>query len=74
MTTPADPPGLDAFVRRVIQDSMLVSRLRPILDRDAFIAAALEVARERGFRVERVDIEVAMREGQRIWLGGALDD
>jgi hypothetical protein len=59
---------LEAFIREVVSDPDLVARLRPVLDRDAFIGATIALARERGFEFDRPEIETAMREGQRVWL------
>ncbi len=68
MTIVSDPERLEAFIRQVVADPGLVARLRPILDRDAFIGATIALAREQGFEFDRPAIETAMREGQRVWL------
>jgi hypothetical protein len=68
VTIAGDPMRLEAFIREVVSDPELVARLRPVLDRDAFIGAIIALARERGFEFDRTVIETAMREGQRVWL------
>ena len=68
MTIAGDPMPLEAFIREVVSDPDLVARLRPVLDRDAFIGATIALARERGFEFDRTVIETAMLEGQRVWL------
>ena len=60
--------GLRAFKAAVVADPSLVARLRPITDREPFIAAALEAARQLGFSLERSEIEAEMREGHRVFL------
>jgi hypothetical protein len=68
VTIVSDPERLEAFIRQVVADPELVARLRPILDRDAFIGATIALAHERGFEFDRPVIQTAMREGQRVWL------
>jgi hypothetical protein len=68
VTIADDSTRLEAFIREVVADPGFIARLRPILDRDAFIGATIAVARERGFELNRPEIETAMREGQRVWL------
>jgi len=63
-----DASGLEAFRREVVADERLVARLRPILDRDAFIRAASELGAQRGYRFAPGEVAAAMREGQLAWL------
>ncbi|ACL59736.1 sulfotransferase family protein [Methylobacterium nodulans] len=56
------------FVRHVGEASALAAELRPILDRDAFVAAAVAAAARHGFTVAPSEVEAAMAGNRHGWL------
>ncbi|ACA17878.1 hypothetical protein M446_3493 [Methylobacterium sp. 4-46] len=60
--------GFAALARRVAADAALAASLRPILDRDAFVAAACAAAAPAAEAVTPADVEAAMRANRHGWL------
>lgn len=57
---PAPQTALHQFQMIVLEDAGLQRELRRCPDRPGFVALLLERARERGFAVERAEVEAAL--------------
>jgi EAL domain-containing protein (putative c-di-GMP-specific phosphodiesterase class I) len=57
--------GLDELRRVVVDDPVLRNRLLRATDRQAFIAAVLEVAHERGIEVAADDVTAGLDDARR---------
>lgn len=61
MSPPTGPAQLQAFCALLLQDPLLQQALRQCADADAFVAALLQAARQRGFVLTADDVHSAMR-------------
>lgn len=60
--------GFLAFAQRVAEDAALAGVLRPISDRDAFVAAAVATGAARGYRFGADEVEAAMAANRHGWF------
>lgn len=68
MKDAAGEGGFAAFARRGAEDADLSGALRPISDRDMFVAAAVAEGSARGYRFEAGEVEAAMAAHRHGWL------
>lgn len=60
--------NFERFTAHVLSESSLQEKLRSIVDKEAFIALAVEVGAAEGFDFTGEDVEAAMLEKKRVWI------
>jgi hypothetical protein len=64
---PSPESDLERFRRAVVHDMTLQRRLSTVEDRNAFIALAIQLASEHGYKTTAGEIDGAMQDAQRRW-------
>jgi mannose-6-phosphate isomerase-like protein (cupin superfamily) len=65
---PSGPEAFIAFRACVLDDAALQARLQAEADPAAFVARAVALGVERGFRFDAEDVRAAMAQGRRAWV------
>jgi Nif11 domain len=63
-----DSATFEAFRQRVFADPDLQARLRPVMDRTAFIDLVVTMGAETGYTFSTRDVTAVMERGQFAWL------